>query len=503
MPTARMKPHGAGDRGPTQWQARFAAALCLSIALVVGRPLAAAEEPAFRAGSQAPALTFKDCGGTSHSIDWSKGTPKAAVLFFFDPQSPPCLMEMSFLDTLHSRARDLGLAIFAIESKGRAPADVGQALERYCAIYRDPSLAMIPDPAFRLSRLFRVRQAPTTFLVDGSGSIALLREGFEKPIAVELARGIERVLGQKTGSFSFALRGLGVSEEGEAALTAQLAARGGEGEEAAPKTLMAGDRVPALEFVDLAGRSARWEWPASGAPARVVILWSGLSVPDAQALAFLGRVHASAHDAGLGVLAVEAGGLDLQSVEELMERFRRFHPPLTFPVVADPGRRFEKFFGKSERSPRTYLVGADGVIVHETAGFSEDQAAALTKEIERLLREAGKTFPALDASTGTLSAPSAPDEAPSIRQKREREDAINANLRQGDYAFFNGDWGKALPYYQRVIEVDPRQVSIMVRVAQIHEQLGDPAKARETWQRVLALQPDNAEAREHLRKPGR
>jgi peroxiredoxin len=506
MPTARMKSHGGGDDRPALKQALLVAPLCLSIALSGWCSPAAAEETAFRAGDKAPALTFKDCSGKSHSIDWSAGKPKAAVLFFFDPQSPPCLLEMNFLDTLLSRARDFGLAVFAIESRGRVPGDVTQSLERYCAIYRDPSFAMVPDPSFRLGSLFKVRQAPTTFLVDGSGAIVLLRESFEKATAVELTRGIERLLEQKVGFFSFALRGLGVSEEGEAALMAQLAARDDEGERAAPKALMAGDRVPALEFVDIAGRGTRWEWPATGTPARVVLLWGGLSVPDAEALAFLERIYAAAHDAGLDVLAVEDSGLDIPNVQELMDRYRRFHPPLSYPVVADPDARFDKLFGGGDRTPRTYLVGADGVIVRATAGFSEAQAAALTEDVERLLRKAGKNFPTLGNAVGTSlapAAPSTPDEAPSIRQKRDREDAISANLRQGDYAFFNGNWGKALPYYLRVIEIDPKQVSVLVRVAQIHEQLGDPAKARETWERVLTLQADNAEARRQLEKLGR
>ena len=240
---------------------------------------AAAEEPALREGSPAPILTFKDCRGAAHAIDWSTGTPKAAVLFFFDPQSPPCLMEMTFLDTLLARARDFGLAVYAIESRGRAPADINQSLERYCALYRDPSFAMVPDPYFRLGALFRIRQTPTTFLVDGSGAIVLLREGFEQATAVELTRNVERILKQGAGSFSFALRSLGVSEQDETALLARLAAHDEENDRVVPKALMVGDLVPALEFVDLIGRSSRWEWPAPGAPARVVVFWGGLVDP--------------------------------------------------------------------------------------------------------------------------------------------------------------------------------------------------------------------------------
>ena len=479
------------------------AALCLGLVFCGGRAPAAAEEPVLRAGDPAPALSFKDCRGVSHVIDWSTGVPKAGVLFFFDPQSPPCLMEMTFLDTLHARARDFGLAVYAIESKGRAPTDIGQALERYCALYRDPSFAMVPDPYFRLGALFRIRQAPTTFLVDGGGKIVLLRQGFEQITAVELTRAVERALKQEEGFFSFALRGLGVSEQDETALLARIDAAGAESDRVSPKALLAGDRVPALEFVDLLGRASRWEWPAADTPVRVVFFWGGLSIPDIEAMAFLEKLYRTAHDAGLDVLAVATDGLDAAHVQELMDRYRKYHSLPSYRIAVDPEARLGRIFGGNDRTPRMYLVGADGVILHETAGFSEHQAATLAGKIEGVLRTAGKTLPALGTTTAGPLAPAAAEEAPSIRQRQEHEDALGANLRQGDYYYYNGNWGKALSFYLRVLELDSRQVSVLVRMAQIYEQINDQDKARATWERVLTLQADNTEARKHLQKLGR
>lgn len=503
MPVVLMPSSAVRNHRPTLARHVFLAALGLGLVFCGRCVPAAAEEPALRVGNPAPVLTFKDCRGASHAIDWSTGTPKAAVLFFFDPESPACLMEMTFLDSLLARARDFGLAVYAIESRGRAPADINQSLERYCALYRDPSFAMVPDPYFRLGALFRIRQTPTTFLVDGSGSIVLLREGFEQVTAVELTRNIEQILKQEAGYFSFALRSLGVSEQGETALLARLAAHDEESDGVVPKALMPGDRVPALEFVDLIGRGSRWEWPAPAAPARVVFFWGGLSIPDVEALAFLEKIYLAAHDDGLEILAVATGGLDAARVLELMDRYRKYHPPPSYHIVADPEARLGRLFGVDDRTPRTYLVGADGVIVHDTAGFSENQATALAGKIESLLRIAGGTLPVLGATAAGSLVPAAPDEAPSIRQRQEREDALGANLSQGDYNYYNGNWGKALSYYTRVLEIDSRQVSVLARIAQIYERIDDPAKAREMWERILALQADNAEARKHLQKLGR
>lgn len=498
-----MPPYAVRKDHPTLALSVLLAALGLGLVFCGRCVPAAAEEPVLRAGDPAPVLAFKDCRGVSHAIDWSTGTPKAAVLFFFDPESPSCLMEMTFLDSLLARARDFGLAVYAIESRGRAPADISQSLERYCALYRDPSFAMVPDPYFRLGALFRIRQAPTTFLVDGSGSIVLFREGFEQATAVELTRNVERLLEQGAGFFSFALRSLGVSAQDETAWLARLAAREEESAGVIPKALLVGDLVPALEFVDLSGRSSRWEWPAPGTPARVVLFWGGLSLPDIEALAFFEKIFQAAHDAGLDILAVATGGRDAAHVQELMERYRKYHSPPSYHIVADPDARLGKQFGGDERTPRTYLVGADGAIVYATSGFSENKAATLAGKIEHLVRIAGKTLPALGTTAAGPLIPAAPDEAPSIRHQQEREDTLHANLSQGDYLYYNGDWGKALSYYLRVLEIDSRQVSVLARVAQIYELLDEPAKARGMWEQVLALQADNAEARKHLRKLGR
>ena len=257
---------------------------------------------------------------------------------------------------------------------------------------------MVPDPYFRLGALYRIRQAPTTFLVDGSGAIVLLREGFEQTTAVELTRAVERILKQEAGFFSFALRSLGISEQDETAVLARLAAGDEESDRISPKALLAGDRVPALEFVDLIGRSSRWEWPAAGTPARVVFFWGGLSIPDIEAMAFLEKIYHTAHDAGLDILAVATGGLDAAHVQELMDRYRKYHSLPSYRIAVDPDARLGGLFGGNDRTPRLYLVGADGVIVYETAGFSESQAATLAGKIENVLRTAGKTLPALGTS---------------------------------------------------------------------------------------------------------
>ena len=498
-----MLPATVRNDRPTLVIGRLLASLCLGLIFCGRCAPAAAEEPTLRAGSPAPVLAFKDCRGVSHSIDWSTGIPKAAVLFFFDPQSPPCLMEMTFLDTLLARARDFGLAVYAIESKGRVPTDINQALERYCALYRDPSFVMVPDPSFRLGALFRIRQAPTTFLVDGSGAIVLLREGFEQVTAVELTRTVERILKQEAGLFSFALRSLGVSEQVEKALQARLDAGDAVSDRVSPKMPLAGDRAPTLEFVDLLGRVSRWEWPAAGTPARVVLLWGGLSAPDVEALAFLDKIYLTAHDAGLEILAVATGGLDAARVQELMNLYGKDHALPSYTIAADPDARLGGLFGGNDRTPRMYLIGADGVVVYETAGFSESLAATLAEKIERVLRTAGKTLPALGTAAEGSLAPAPPDEAPSIRQKQEHQAELDANLSQGDYYYYNGKWDKALSFYLRVMELDSRQVSVLVRMAQIYERIKDPAKARATWERVLTLQADNAEARKQLQKLGR
>jgi len=61
------------------------------------------------------------------------------------------------------------------------------------------------------------------------------------------------------------------------------------------------------------------------------------------------------------------------------------------------------------------------------------------------------------------------------------------------------DFAKALPYYQKVVEIEPENLSAHHYLADAFYNLGRLEKAAEEWQSVLRTDPENIKAREGLR----
>jgi len=61
------------------------------------------------------------------------------------------------------------------------------------------------------------------------------------------------------------------------------------------------------------------------------------------------------------------------------------------------------------------------------------------------------------------------------------------------------DFAKALPYYQKVVEIEPENLSARGYLAEAFYNLGCLEKAAEEWQYVLKINPENIEARRGLK----
>lgn len=60
------------------------------------------------------------------------------------------------------------------------------------------------------------------------------------------------------------------------------------------------------------------------------------------------------------------------------------------------------------------------------------------------------------------------------------------------------DFAEALPYYQKVVEIEPQNLSARHHLAEAFYNLGFLEKAAEQWQYVLRMNPENVKAREKL-----
>jgi len=473
-----------------------------ALALVCAAAPVAAAGPGV--GAYAPAIEATDIAGVPRTVAWGDKGSAATVVAFFDPQSPECLLELSFLDALLRRGRDFGLAVYAVEARGRQPAEVGRSLERYCSVYREPAFPVLPDPAFRAGRTYGVERVPVTFVTESHGVILNRLEGYDHSTAVVIARRLEQLLRRERGFFAPELREAGVTQAEEREAEARLAAATAARQEAAPtgRALGTGDRAPEFEFTDLAGRVTRWSWGGEDTPLlRIVAFLAGFSVAAVDELTWLDGLARRGRDVGLEALAVEAGGMDAATLGAALERYRRYNAAPSFPVVVDAGGSLAGAFGGLELLPQTFLVARDGTIIHRAEGFDAEQAALMAVKVERVFTQAGRPFPAArDAApaAGAAETPTVDEEAPSIRKKREQDERHRSSIVQADALFLAWEFERALPHYLAALELQPKDLHALVRAAQILERLGDRRRALGMWERVLAVEPRHTEARERI-----
>lgn len=442
------------------------------------------------------AWTFTDLGGVQREVDWQGRDRRGVLVFFFDLKSPDSLLGMNYLDALLNRARDFGLSVIGVEATGRQAADVRSSLQGYAAVYRTPSFPVAADPEHAAAKRFDSQGAPTVLLIGEGGAIIARRPVFDLGTAVELTRRVEQLLGRNEGFFSPALRDLGLSEAKERLLSARAEVSQRAGREEGAPALAWGDRLPAFEFTDTAGRVGRWAWSGQQV-IRVAFFWSGASAGAAGDLAFFQGVLARSGGKHLEVIAVEATGLGGGLLADILRDAVRTQPAPSFPVVPDPQARLVRLFGAGAILPQTFLVGGQGEVLYRADGLSPRTRAVLEEKIGRAMR-LGWPQPAQEARRGAAAGGDGA-EAPSVSRRLARDETLRFNLSQGDYFFSNGQHQRAVLFYQRYLELEPESLHVLVRLAQIHELVREPVKAREYWEAVLRVNPDHAEGRARIR----
>ena len=476
-----------------------------SLLVLASTAAAAAAEPGV--GGYAPEFELKDAAGTPRKLVWGDHASPATIVFFFDAQSRDGILGMNLLDAFSLRGRDFGLSVYAVDARGRQPAEVTRSMERYGSVYGEPAFPVLPDPSFRVGRTYGVAGIPVTFVMEPHGVILSRIEGYDQGAAVAIARRVEQLLGRERGFFTPALRGSGISEAEEKEAEARNAAAAASPPAAPPAhALGVGDRAPDIEFTGPAGRSGRWSWGGGNAAVlRVVAFIEGFSLISISELTWLDTLSRRGRDTGLEVLAVEAGGMDAVALGAALEKYRRYNPEPSFPVVDDAGGRLAGVFGPWEKLPQTYLLAPDGSIVHRAEGFSPDEGKAMLSKVERAFALANRPFPRARDESGPAAGageqpPPGDEEAPSLRKKREEDERFRSSIVLGDAFFITWEFDRALPHYLAALEIEPKDFHALVRVARIQERRGDLRSALAFWERALAVQPDHAEARTRVRE---
>ncbi len=120
-----------------------------------------------RIGAMAPRFTLVDLGGESRSLEDYLG--RAVLINFWTTWCPYCVIEMPLMQDLHESGQDVVvLAINVKEKKEDVQAFI--SAEGY-------TFPVLLDERAQVNSRYQVRGFPTTFAVDGTGTITAIRVG--------------------------------------------------------------------------------------------------------------------------------------------------------------------------------------------------------------------------------------------------------------------------------------------------------------------------------------
>jgi peroxiredoxin len=156
--------------------------LCLFLILMA--PAASALE----AGDAAPAFSAPELGG-KQTVSLSAYRGKVVYLDFWASWCPPCLVSLPKLEELRQEFPDADFQVVAVN----LDRETGKAL-RFLA-KRPIGYPSASDPAGRIPEQFQVGTMPTSFLIDRSGVIRYVHEGFREADVAELRTRIADLVG--------------------------------------------------------------------------------------------------------------------------------------------------------------------------------------------------------------------------------------------------------------------------------------------------------------------
>ena len=115
----------------------------------------------------------------------------------------------------------------------------------------------------------------------------------------------------------------------------------------------------------------------------IVNIWATWCEPCREELPRLEREIWVPRKKDVVVLAIARG--------ETEARIREFNKTagLTFLLVPDRDRRLTRMFGGADAIPRTYVIGRDGRIVHQTIGYTPASFNQLLAVVRAAVRRAG------------------------------------------------------------------------------------------------------------------
>lgn len=145
-------------------------------------------EEHFVANTPAPAFSAQTVEGLPFNLSDYKG--KVVLLNFGASHSAPARAEFPFLVKLHEKAKRGAFTVIAINSEANA-ARLKTVLVQLEA---QPSFPLINDAEGKISALFKIKNLPTTILIDKQGLMRYRRAGFAEEEKEKLGEEVRNLL---------------------------------------------------------------------------------------------------------------------------------------------------------------------------------------------------------------------------------------------------------------------------------------------------------------------
>jgi peroxiredoxin len=124
------------------------------------------------AGSPAPDFTLPSINGEQISLDDFEGHP--IVLIFWSSTSPPCLEELPDLEALEEEFAPQELAVVTI--------NMDSSVEEALSALQETNVTLptLLGNNSNVMRAYSVNATPTTYIIDGNGTIVVNKVGYGK-----------------------------------------------------------------------------------------------------------------------------------------------------------------------------------------------------------------------------------------------------------------------------------------------------------------------------------
>lgn len=275
-----------------------------------------------------------------------------------------------------------------------------------------------------------------------------------------------------------------------------------------------GEIVPLVRAVDIHGREVNLG-DLVAAKRVAVYFWDWRRATSLRGLNLLDALSSRYGDRGFEVVAIEGEGSPAATVAERVERLRSIGTGISFPVVPDPGGKIARQF-RVDSTPQLFLLDGAGRVAFYLAGFGTEDEQAVADAVRDLVGETppapaplvpARREPPPPAPQRPGGEPVASQEPPPaapapvrIPDPDPRENLLERFRYFGGYYFNRGEYARAEDNYLKYLALAPEDVQAWLRLGEAQARRGAYDEARESWERVLRLDPGNAEADAQIRK---